>query len=151
MSTLPCFSNPLLLVSRTTITSATPALSYTFPSPLTSLTMSSFSKLFSFLGLKASQTPKVSSSRADLGPPRDMGYMIYDYSQATNYITLEEAQKSRTIALRSHRLLQLESAANTLDFATFHSDMSWPCVHGLISLEEAQNNKTIARRAVYLL
>lgn len=114
-------------------------------------TTSTFAKFFALMGLKTSQPSHAiasSSSRADLGPPREMGYMVYDYSQATPYISLENAQKSRTVALRSVNLTQSSGA---LDLKVLQSEYSWPSVSGLVSLEEAQNNKAIARRAIYLL
>lgn len=114
-------------------------------------TTSSFAKFFALIGMKTCQPSHAiasSSSRADLGPPREMGYMVYDYSQATPYISLEEAQNSRTVALRS---LNLTQSPEALDLKSFQSEQSWPSVYGLVSLEEAQNNKAIARRAIYLL
>lgn len=124
--------------------------------PIHSITMhstvanSSFSKLFALLGLRASQSSQsqASSTPPELGPAREMGYMVYDYSQTTAYISLEDARKRQTIALRS---LNLSQGSSALGIMTFHSDQSWPSVCGLVSLEEAQNNKDISRRAIYLL
>jgi hypothetical protein len=115
------------------------------------ITMSTLSKFFTLLGMKASEASRPiasSSSRADLGPPREMGYMVYDYSQASAFISLEEAQNSRTIALRS---LNHTQTSGTLDLTMLQNEQSWPSAYGLVSLKEAQNNKAIARRAIYLL
>lgn len=112
---------------------------------------SSLSKFFARLGLKTSQPSRSiypSSSRADLGPPLEMGYMVNDYSQATAYISLEEAQNRRIVALRSVNHTQSSGA---LDLTILQSEYSWPSTYGLVSLQEAQNNKFIARRAIYLL
>lgn len=105
-------------------------------------------KIATSLGIKKPRPSPFKRIVSPISPPigRELEYVRMCETKDTRYVSLEDAQKTRSISHRSIELLDVEPTGPSVSMK-----INWRSQFELIPLDEARRTAHIARRTVELL